>query len=171
VDRTERIGESGREDRYGERERERRKKRARVFKLFSVPSTSKLPFISLAILVPLVQPVYGEQPVLDIFLREEFSRGLLTYRCGSSREMRGDRRNIKKERTQNGGREGREEREDERSKKNGGYGGGTRAGGGTSLFERPKHLRVVRVGESRPSLRETQRLRREVGARKLEKGI
>lgn len=31
---------------------------------------------------------YGEQPVLDIFLRRVLSRGLLTYRCGNSAERR-----------------------------------------------------------------------------------
>jgi len=58
------------------------------------------------------------------------------------------------------------------SKKNEGYRGATGVGGDTGLFERPKHLRAVRVEESRlESEGAAADESRELGARKLEKSI
>lgn len=112
---------------------------------------------------------YREQPVLDIFLRRVLARTSYLSMWKHPRDERG-RKNIKGGRMENG-MKGKEKAAKERERER----RGTRAGKkndeyrekqeGTSLLERPKHLRVGRV-ESRLRGR-----RRDSPARKLEKSI
>lgn len=110
--------------------------------------------------------LYREQPVLDIFLRRVLARTSYLSMWKHPRDERG-RKNIKEGRMENGRRmkgrrEAAKERETRAGKKNDEY---REKQEGTSLLERPKHLRVGRV-ESRLRGR-----RRDSPARKLEKSI